>query len=97
MTTTARKLERRTNIGNNINRRNNNIKDIIEDIQEYWKAYTLNMSSLFIYWNVEALLFNYIYTKYKEQIKLEPQLINEYLKPQETNQFIRERRCLKKL
>ena len=97
MTTTARKLERRTNIGNNINRRNNNIKDIIEDIQEYWKAYTLNMSSLFIYWNVEALLFNYIYTKYKEQIKLEPQLINEYLKPQETNQFIRERRCLKKI
>ncbi len=98
MAATARKLERRSSLASPLVRQPDNPDDLLEDLQEYWQAYKLHMTTLFSFWNVEALLARTL-TQALRQAGHETAIqgLEQFIKSNETNQFIRERVCFEKL
>ena len=98
MGTTARKLDRRSSLGSSTVRRRGNSVDILEDLLEFWHAYKLHMTNLFIFWNVEALLGHVISHEMQTiGFSTDNTKFDKFVKSKETNQFIRERRIFEKL
>ena len=98
MGSTSRKLLRRSSLGSNITRRKNNAADIMEDLEEYWHAYKLHMTSLFSFWNAENLLIGSLTAELqKAGLEDTAQQLEELVRSNETNQFSRERSSFSKI
>jgi phosphoenolpyruvate synthase/pyruvate phosphate dikinase len=99
MAATARKLERRsTSLAAAQTRRARSRDDILEDLQDYWQAYMLHMTTLCSFWNVENLLARTITEELDQSgYDTETQGLDQFLKSKETNQYVRERRCFEKI
>jgi phosphohistidine swiveling domain-containing protein len=98
MAVTARKLQRRSSLVSSQTRRPHNSNDILEDLQDYWQACRLHMASLFSFWNVENLMVQTITHELRQtghQAMI--QNLDQFIKSNETNQYVRERRCFEKI
>jgi phosphohistidine swiveling domain-containing protein len=82
-----------------VNRRVGTVGDLIEDLEEYWYAYKLQMTNLFTFWNVEYLLS----TALTEELTASGHVdeirkgLARFLRPYETNYYILERKQLERL
>lgn len=98
MGTTARKLDRRSTLGVAALRRQGNSEDILADLQDFWHAYKLHMTSLFTFWNVEALLGEAIADELQAAgLDADQAELDKFIRSRETNQFVRERRLFERL
>ncbi len=98
MGTTARKLDRRSTLGVAALRRQGNADDVLADLQEFWHAYKLHMTSLFTFWNAEALLGKAIADEVQAAgLDADQAELDKFIKSRETNQFVRERRLFERL
>lgn len=100
MGVTARNVDKVSKIiSSSASRRKGNKEDIIEDLETYWSAYKLHMTSLFTFWNVEFLLSIEL-TRLLEEIGKEDEIkkgLARFLKPNEANYFVLERVQLNKI
>ena len=80
-------------------RRSGIVQDLIEDLHEYWLAYTLHMTSLFTFWNVEYILSTTLTRALQETGHTEDlrQGLVRFLQPYEANYFVLEREQLAKI
>lgn len=98
MAATARKLDRRSSLASAHTRRTGNREDILEDLEDYWQAYKLHMTTLCNFWNVENLLAKAITEEMRSTgHDMATQGLDQFIKSKETNQYVRERRCFEKL
>lgn len=80
-------------------RRSSNSDDILEDLEMYWQAYMLHMTSLFTFWNAEKLLTVALKNElenYTNNEQKKPDL-DRFFRPNETNYFVLERLQLQKI
>lgn len=98
MERTTRNLDKTSTLVSSPALRSGNIQDIRDDLELYWDAYKLHMTSLFTFWNVEHLLSTMLTDLLKkageEEVK---QGLARFFKPSETNHFVLERQQLQKI
>ena len=97
---TARVLDKVANSIESSNlRRPNNTVDIIEDLADYWRAYRAHMTSLFSFWNIEAILSQALKDAQEKNNLADNKLKNlsEYFVTDETNYFVEQRKVLQKI
>ncbi len=80
-------------------RRKSSRDDVLEDLETYWQAYKVHMTSLFTFWNAEFLLSGAL-TKELEKAGRQDEIkqgLARFLRPNEANYFTLERLQLQKI
>ncbi len=100
MTATARTLDLASRwYPSSAGRRGNNVADVIEDLEAYWRAYRLHMTSLFTFWNAEALVSSALVQALKHLGRSDDiaQGLARFFRASQENYFVGERRQLRRL